>query len=47
MGKESIMSTKAQAKLERFRPTNHTVGSEGAGLGFDGWLFPGEPRHRR
>jgi hypothetical protein len=28
-----------------FHPTNHTVGAVDAGLGFDGWLFPGEPRH--
>jgi hypothetical protein len=23
------------------------VGGVGAGPGFDGWLFPGEPRRRR
>jgi hypothetical protein len=33
--------------LDRFRPTNHTVDAIGAGPGFDGWLFPGEPRRRR
>jgi hypothetical protein len=29
------------------RLTNHKVGGVGAGPGFDGWLFPGEPRRRR
>jgi hypothetical protein len=33
--------------LYGFRPTNHTVDAIGAGPGFDGWLFPGEPRRRR
>jgi hypothetical protein len=31
-----------------FRLTKHMVGGVGAGLaGFDGWLFPGEPRRWR
>ena len=35
-------------KLKRFRLTKHMVGGVGAGLaGFDGWLFPGEPRRWR
>jgi hypothetical protein len=29
------------------RLTNHMVGGVAGGLGFDGWLFPGEPRRRR
>jgi hypothetical protein len=34
--------------IEWFRLTKHMVGGVGAGLaGFDGWLFPGEPRRRR
>ena len=34
--------------IERFRLTKHMVGGVGAGLaGFDGWLFPGEPRRWR
>ncbi len=37
----------AKGLVNRFRRTNHTVGAMGAGPGFDGWLFPGEPRHRR
>jgi hypothetical protein len=32
---------------ERFRLTNHVVGGVGAVPGFEGWLFPGEPRRRR
>jgi hypothetical protein len=36
------------AKLKWFRLTKHMVGGVGAGLaGFDGWLFPGEPRRWR
>jgi hypothetical protein len=38
----------ANGLLKRFRLTKHMVGGVGAGLaGFDGWLFPGEPRRRR
>jgi hypothetical protein len=34
--------------VQRFRLTKHMVGGVGAGLaGFDGWLFPGEPRRWR
>jgi hypothetical protein len=32
-----------QTFVDRFRLTNHMA----CGLGFDGWLFPGEPRRRR
>src|SRR5712671_3518510 len=35
------------AGLDWFRLTNHIVGGVGVGPGFDGWLFPGEPRRRR
>ena len=36
------------SRFEWFRLTKHMVGGVGAGLaGFDGWLFPGEPRRRR
>jgi hypothetical protein len=35
------------AQKNRFRLTNHIVGGVGVGPGFDGWLFPGEPRRRR
>jgi hypothetical protein len=36
------------ARVDRFRLTKHMVGGVGAGLaGFDGWLFPGEPRRWR
>jgi SWI/SNF-related matrix-associated actin-dependent regulator of chromatin subfamily A-like protein 1 len=35
------------AWLNRVRLTNHMVGGVVAGPGFDGWLFPGEPRRRR
>ena len=38
---------KMWSKLKGFRLTNHMVGGVGAGPGFDGWLFPGEPRRRR
>ena len=31
----------------RYRLTNHMIGWVDAGDGFDGWLFPGEPRRRR
>jgi hypothetical protein len=34
-------------KVEWLRLTNHMVGGVAGGLGFDGWLFPGEPRRRR
>jgi hypothetical protein len=33
--------------FDGFRLTNHMVVGIGAGPGFDGWLFPGEPRRRR
>jgi hypothetical protein len=33
--------------LTWFRLTNHIVGGVGVGPGFDGWLFPDEPRRRR
>ena len=35
-------------RIDGFRLTKHMVGGVGAGLaGFDGWLFPGEPRRWR
>ena len=36
-----------QRVFKRVRLTNHMVGGVVAGPGFDGWLFPGEPRRRR
>jgi hypothetical protein len=41
------LPTHPSHSLERFRLTNHMVGGVVAGPGFDGWLFPGEPRRRR
>jgi hypothetical protein len=44
---DAIADYIALDKPEGVRLTNHMVGGVVAGPGFDGWLFPGEPRRRR
>jgi hypothetical protein len=47
MSSDKLFRDQREDDLHWFRLTNHMVGGVGAGPGFDGWLFPGEPRRRR
>jgi len=43
MERRHVVMDLVLGRINGFRLTNHMA----CGLGFDGWLFPGEPRRRR